>query len=223
MLAGTSDPRRSNCYELGAVFVDPAAYRPEVSSLYFLTHDHGDHLGADPLPQTRALPRGASDLPAGAAGHTWSILQTPGHAADHACLWDGHTLIGGDLIEGDGSCLIPEDGDSREHIRQLRIVARLGARILLPGHGAPIVGTGACLGALLGLADAREAEEVRVLRALRGRPLRIVELFEPVYGGPRTMGAANLLSHLQALRKGGDIRREDAPDVSDYDARWEAL
>jgi endoribonuclease LACTB2 len=69
----------------------------------------------------------------------WQIISTPGHAEEHVCLWDGSTLVCGDMLSTDGSVFIPTvGGDFDEYRRQCAKLAKLDATTALPAHGDPI-------------------------------------------------------------------------------------
>lgn len=128
-----------------------------------LTHHHADHVGgaqdfvrelglplwahaatAERLPSLhveRRLEDGELIELAGPAPERWQVLHTPGHAPGHVCLLEPESgaLVAGDMVASEGTILIePTDGDMRVYLEQLRRLGALGARVVLPAHGAPI-------------------------------------------------------------------------------------
>jgi ribonuclease/clavin/mitogillin len=129
----------------------------------FATHYHEDHVGGlDVLSRELALPVWAHAETAkrvgdvkvvrrlvdgeilvlkGPTSESWQVLETPGHAWGHLCLWEerSRTIVAGDMVASVGTILIaPGDGDMRLYLASLARLAALNARIALPAHGAPI-------------------------------------------------------------------------------------
>ena len=129
----------------------------------FATHYHPDHVGGlDVLSRDLGLPVWSHAETAkrigeasvsrrladgdeltleGPTAAVWRVLETPGHAWGHLCLWNeaSRTLIVGDMVASKGTILIaPGDGDMRLYIEQLERLARLDAALALPAHGEPI-------------------------------------------------------------------------------------
>ncbi len=79
-----------------------------------------------------------------AGTYAFRAIETPGHTPGHMCLWDAarKLLISGDHILGDITPNItswPELDDALgSYLRSLAKVARLNARIALPGHRSVI-------------------------------------------------------------------------------------
>jgi endoribonuclease LACTB2 len=129
----------------------------------FATHYHPDHVGGlDVLSRETGLPvwahaetskrvgeekivrrlvEGESLTLDGPIPETWRVLETPGHAWGHLCLWEEttRTVIVGDMVASVGTILIaPGDGDMRLYLASLARLAGLGASLALPAHGEPI-------------------------------------------------------------------------------------
>src|SRR5215472_15385442 len=127
----------------------------------FATHYHIDHVGGlEVLARELGLPvwahaetskrvgeelvtRRLSDGESITLGgeERWQVLETPGHAWGHLCLWSEteRAVVVGDMVAGVGTILIaPGDGDMRLYLEQLDRLARLPARLALPAHGEPI-------------------------------------------------------------------------------------
>jgi ribonuclease/clavin/mitogillin len=129
----------------------------------FATHYHPDHIGGlDVLAREVGVPVWAHAETAKRVGNekiarqlvaderlvldgptpeTWRVLETPGHAWGHLCLWEerSRTLIVGDMVASVGTILIaPGDGDMRLYLESLARLAAMGAKLALPAHGEPI-------------------------------------------------------------------------------------
>jgi glyoxylase-like metal-dependent hydrolase (beta-lactamase superfamily II) len=129
----------------------------------FATHYHPDHIGGlDVLARETGVPvwahaetakRVGEDKVArrlvaeerlvldGPTPETWRVLETPGHAWGHLCLWEesSRTLVVGDMVASVGTILIaPGDGDMRLYLESLARLAGMGAKLALPAHGDPI-------------------------------------------------------------------------------------
>ena len=159
----------TNCWILGAdrvLLVDPAPIDADEQArllevarglridALFLTHHHGDHVGAAGFlaealgveiwahEQTAArldLPI-AQHLDEGDVWQGWTVRHTPGHAPGHLCLLrdDGVAAVG-DMVAAEGTILIdPIEGDLRAYLHHLARLKALGARTLLPAHGPAI-------------------------------------------------------------------------------------
>ncbi|HUG06866.1 MAG TPA: MBL fold metallo-hydrolase [Candidatus Limnocylindria bacterium] len=95
------------------------------------------------------------------------VLQTPGHAPGAVCVFvpeDG-VLFGGDTVVT-GIPPVFRDGDSRTLEHTLRELAGLGAAVLVPGHGAVVIGADRVREAMLWAADYLARVRERVSAAL---------------------------------------------------------
>jgi endoribonuclease LACTB2 len=129
----------------------------------FATHYHPDHIGGlDVLARELGLPlwtheetvrRALGERPVrcltegdtvvldGPEPEAWQVLETPGHAWGHLCLWEprSRTVIVGDMVASVGTILIARgDGDMKLYLESLGRLASLGANLALPAHGEPI-------------------------------------------------------------------------------------
>jgi ribonuclease/clavin/mitogillin len=129
----------------------------------FATHYHPDHIGGidvlaretglpvwvheetakrvSGVPIARRLVDGESLVLDGPEPESWQVVETPGHAWGHLCLWGARskTVVVGDMVASVGTILIaPGDGDMRLYLASLAELASLGARLALPAHGEPI-------------------------------------------------------------------------------------
>jgi glyoxylase-like metal-dependent hydrolase (beta-lactamase superfamily II) len=147
---------------------------------------------------------------------TWSVIETPGHAPSHVCLYepDHRLLISGDHLLGRISLFYDygwTPDPVGEFLSSLDAVERLGARLCLSGHGRPFVD-------IPGHIEGNRRLVRRRLDALLGTlqtsgPRTVVELIPDVYGEPLT--AVNggwylqeTLCYLTHLERGGRVARE---------------
>lgn len=166
--------------------------------LVLLTHSHGDHAdGADRLGVEVKLPRDGEEH------HGLRAVATPGHAADHVCLFAAAGVcFSGDLVLGEGSTFVPPDGGSlAAYMRSLRRVQEEEElELICPGHGPWVTDPAAKLAEYV---EHREMRERRLLAALdRGERSRAA-LLDEVWDDapPEVRGAAALVmeAHLAKL------------------------
>lgn len=132
------------------------------------------------------------------AGWCLQALWMPGHAAGHMCFVEGGTVFTGDLVMGWASSLVsPPDGDLTCFMASCRRLRGLGARVLLPGHGAPVTEPAARIDTLIAHRRSREAA---ILDALQQGPATPAQLAARIYTDTpaRLVRAAerNVLAHL---------------------------
>ncbi len=151
------------------------------------------------------------------AGRDWFGLYTPGHTADHLCLWDPSTgtMLSGDhvlptitphisgMIEGDPLARYVESLD--------RIASFDGVRLVLPAHGQPFT------------ALAERVDEIKEHH--EGRLARLREISEETgwcsvqdlshrLFAERSWGSmaeSETYAHLEHLRLRGEADRREAP------------
>ena len=73
-------------------------------------------------------------------GQRWSTVPTPGHTWGHLAFLErgSGALLVGDHMAGVGTVIVdPPEGNMKAYLESLERVGRLGARMLLPGHGPP--------------------------------------------------------------------------------------
>jgi len=226
------DPGPSDPAHLSAIEARVAARGQ--AAMVLLTHHHVDHaeagpemarrlgapLAAVPHPLAPALDRplrvGTLDL----GGLHLTVIPTPGHCRDHACLaWEEELAVfAGDLVAGEGFIVIdPPEGDMTDYLDSLRRVAspelfglRGGARTLLPGHGAAIADPQRYLA---GYVAHRLEREEKVLAALGDRFRAAAEILPLAYSDtPDFMypvAARSLQAHLDKLVRDGRAEAGD--------------
>ena len=158
-----------------------------------------------PLPLGDAWPTG---LPAIHA------LHTPGHAANHVCLWlpERAALLTGDhILHGSSTVIDPPDGNMRDYFASLDLLETLcqteSVRRILPAHGAVIPQP---LDAIHALIKHRRAREARVRAALAALPDGTPDQWLPLaYAdvSPALWPVAmrSLLAHVEHLRNGIEL------------------
>lgn len=122
--------------------------------LVLISHRHGDHTdGIDKLvaasgATVRSVGSGflrglGGPLNDGevieAAGVRITVMATPGHTADSLSFVMDDAVLTADTVLGRGTTVIDgEDGNLGEYLESLRRLQGLGARTVLPGHGAEL-------------------------------------------------------------------------------------
>ncbi|SHJ26974.1 MBL fold metallo-hydrolase [Wenxinia saemankumensis] len=144
------------------------------------------------------------------SGADWALraLHTPGHMGNHLCFLSGRAAFTGDLVMGWASTLIsPPDGDLGAFLASCARLAATGARLFLPGHGAPVEDGPARIADLIAHRRAREAQ---IRAALAEAPGTAAALAARIYADtpPALLPAAtrNVLAHLLALHEAGAAR-----------------
>ena len=194
-----------------------------------VTHAHPDHIDGAvavharwpaaafrkraPLPDHDGIAWQAIErepmLPAGDS-QLW-VLRTPGHAADHSCLFDVHsgTLFGGDLAINGSSVAIPADrgGNIREYLASLRAVLELQPRVILPSHGEPILQPASLLRGYISHRLTREQQVLECLAAGITTADAIVErLYAAVADALKPAARQNVVAHLRKLEEDGRVQ-----------------
>jgi glyoxylase-like metal-dependent hydrolase (beta-lactamase superfamily II) len=205
----------------------------------FATHYHADHVGgADTLARELGLPLWTHEETAkrigrekvakqlvdgdvigleGPSPQRWKVLETPGHAWGHLCLWNeaSRALVAGDMVASHGTIIIvPGDGDMRIYLQQLRRLASLDASVVLPAHGEPIDDPTAHFERYIAHRLAREAKVKAAVVAAGAEGATDVELVPGAYADtPPTAWPFALLSlraHLEKLLTDGEVRQVGA-------------
>ncbi len=140
-------------------------------------------------------------------GAGWQIraIWTPGHFGGHLCFQWGDRVFSGDHVMGWASSLVsPPDGDMAAYMLSLDRLQAFDARILHPGHGAPVTEPQARIEALRAH---RLSREDMILAALGSTAKTIPELAAQVYADTppalRPAAERNLLAHLIDLSSRG--------------------
>jgi len=203
----------------------------------FATHYHPDHIGGLPdLARELALPVWTHDetfrrapltaaarrlvdgdeiVLSGQSATKWVVLETPGHAWGHLCLWNAasRTVLVGDMVASVGTILIaPGDGDMRVYLEQLERLAGLGAALALPAHGEPIAEPTALFQRYVQHRLMRQTKVVGAL-AQQAQPASPDELVASAYADTPTalwpIAILSLTAHLDKLVADGEAMRDD--------------
>ncbi|GAA4419181.1 MBL fold metallo-hydrolase [Acidovorax lacteus] len=112
--------------------------------------------------------------PDGEITHTLEVIHTPGHAANHLCLWlveDGLLFSGDHVLNGSTTVIDPPDGNMADYLDSLDRLAALCERedigFILPAHGYVL---GDAPGAIARLKAHRLAREAKVVAAMQALP-----------------------------------------------------
>lgn len=189
-----------------------------------LTHRHDDHadgvLGllerSGPVPvasRSGWIPVGA---PTGTTGVAvgegdavgpFSVVATPGHAADHVAFVAGDAAFVGDFVLGRGSVLlVPHEHALALYLDALRRLRERDLGLLLPGHGPAVTDPAAKLDEYVAH---RLDRERRLVAALDGGARTAEELLDAVWddapGILRLAAAVTLRAHLDKLDDEGRL------------------
>ncbi len=153
----------------------------------------------------------------------WSVLETPGHAPSHVCLYQSERrlLISGDHLLGRISLFFDygyTPDPVSEFLTSLDRVQGLNARLALSGHGKPFVDVRGHIDGNRQLVGQRIQA---TWAALGAQPRTAVEIAPDVYGEPLSLHNGHwlltqTLSYLQHLSLSGRARAETEGGVE----RW---
>ena len=143
----------------------------------------------------------------------FTVIETPGHSADHVSYLAGGVLFCGDTVLGEGSVFIPPGGgslvrylDSLERLRELELVA------ICPGHGPVIWDARDKLTEYIEHRLDRERRLVAALeRGVRDRQALLDQVWDDVPAALRPAAALTLETHLEKLVQEGRLRGDSEP------------
>ena len=207
-----------------------------------LTHSHADHsagvrlLGAPLLHGTvsegdeTTPPKGAVlDRPHGVGSGQdssrrigpFTLLPSPGHAADHVCFTresangPGPVVFCGDLILGHGSSIVPPrsmGGSLADYMDSPERLAGLDPALLCPGHGPWITDPRTKIAEYVAHREEREAKLVAALDAGERDPGRLLDAaWDDVPEPMRPAAAVAMQAHLEKLEDEGRLPEGIAP------------
>ena len=151
--------------------------------------------------------------PEGKITHTLHVIHTPGHAANHLCLWlveDGLLFSGDHVLNGSTTVIDPPDGNMADYLDSLDTLYTLCEAnhidFILPAHGYVLGGPiNGALGAITKLKIHRLAREAKVLAAMQALPQgSMQDWVQHAYDDvpPRMWPVAqrSLLAHVERIR-----------------------
>jgi glyoxylase-like metal-dependent hydrolase (beta-lactamase superfamily II) len=164
----------------------------------YLTHHHGDHIGAATLLRDRySIPIYAHEKSHNSLAFEIDkflinnqeiildsniiikILHTPGHAETHIVFYDpiNYILIAGDMITSKGTILIPpESGCLKIYLQSLKFLSTLKLEAIIPAHGEAITNNAANF----------------LREALIHRYKRIIAILETLERAPKALDATEI-------------------------------
>lgn len=191
-----------------------------------LTHGHGDHTDGleGLLARVGNVPVGGAEaggvrLVDGEHFGPFDVIETPGHAPDSLSFLADGALFTGDAVLGHGSVFVaPDEGAMTGYLNALERLLELGATVLCPGHGPPVLDPEAKLSEYL---DHRLDRERRLVEALDDGLRTPDELLDRVWSdAPRELRGAALLTltaHLDRLAEDGLLPDGvERPEIPDY-------
>ena len=156
---------------------------------------------------------------------TWSVIETPGHAPSHVCLFQAERrlLISGDHVLGRISLYFDygwTPDPIGEFLDSLDRVERLDARLALSGHGKPFIDVH---GHIEGNRRLVRERLDAVLAAAAGGPRTALEIAPSVHGEPVTEATGGwvlqeTLCYLHHLERAGLVTRQPDGEIE----RWTA-
>ena len=169
-----------------------------------LSHAHRDHVGALPAlhAATGAPTHDVHHLNDGDTVAGWTVLHTPGHAADHLCFAgaDGIIFTADHVMTWSTSVV----SDMAAYVASLQRLLARHDRLLLPGHGPPLAEPGTYLRHLLAHRQQREAAVLAAVAAHPRTPAALVDiLYAPIDPRLRAAAERNVLAHLLKLHTEG--------------------
>lgn len=199
-----------------------------------VTHGHADHTGGvaalfntggatwigghERLRLTLAALEGMPPLEGecwrplgeGARVGAFEVLATPGHKADHICLWRAtdRLLVAGDNVAGQGTVIVvPPDGVMADYLATLTRLRELRPCLIAPGHGPLVRAPDALLDYYI---RHRLEREAHLLSVLTDGPQPVGALVPQVYTDVSPslhhLAAHSLLAHLVKLEAEGRAR-----------------
>lgn len=149
-----------------------------------------------------------------AGGMRLRVIETPGHAPDHVCLFEPErrVLFGGDLLVRDGTVVIPPTfgGSLAQYLKSLERLLALGVARVLPAHGRAIDEPDALIHRYLAHRLERQAQ---IVCALERGAADLDSIVAQVYVGLRPevapVARESVLAHLIKLEEEGRAARDD--------------
>src|SRR5262249_12755053 len=175
---------------------------------------------------------GREEIPCGR--FAFRVIWTPGHSAGHICLYDaGHkVLLSGDhvlphITPSVGLHVRTTSNPLADYLDSLRLIGRLEAELVLPGHGEPFHGLPQRTAELIAHHTRRLEEIVGLLAARPGEPNSAYELasrmvwsrrrgWDDLTGFERRMAVTEALAHIELLHARGQAGKTFADGEITY-------
>ena len=153
------------------------------------------------------------------------VLWTPGHSAGHICLYDAGNKV---LLSGDhvlphitpsvGLHVRAASNPLADYLDSLRLIGKLEAELVLPGHGEPFRGLPERTNALLAHHQGRLDEIVGLLGRAPGSALTGYEIasrmqwsrrktWDDLSGFERRLAVTEALAHIELLHARGQVEK----------------
>jgi glyoxylase-like metal-dependent hydrolase (beta-lactamase superfamily II) len=166
---------------------------------------------------------GGEEIPCGR--FAFRVIWTPGHSAGHICLYDRGNKI---LLSGDhvlphitpsvGMHVQTPSNPLADYLDSLRLIGKLEAELVMPGHGEPFAGLPERTGELLAHHQRRLDEVVQLLSKQTGVPQSAFELaaqmswsrrrtWDELTGFERRMAVTEALAHIELLHARGQVSK----------------
>ena len=157
------------------------------------------------------------------------MIWTPGHSAGHICLYDARNKV---LLSGDhvlphitpsvGLHVRTTSNPLADYLDSLRLIGRLEAELVLPGHGEPFQGLPERTDELLAHHQRRLEEIVHLLSKHAGESMTGYEIasrmswsrrrtWDDLTGFERRMAVSEGLAHIELLHARGQVEKRIAP------------
>jgi glyoxylase-like metal-dependent hydrolase (beta-lactamase superfamily II) len=165
---------------------------------------------------------------------SFKVIWTPGHSAGHICLYDaGHkVLLSGDhvlphITPSVGLHVRAASNPLADYLDSLRLIGRLEAELVLPGHGEPFQGLPERTAELLAHHQ-RRLEEIKSLLAEQpDRPMSGYAIasrmnwsrrrtWDDLSGFERRLAVTEALAHIELLHARGEVHKEYAEGQITY-------
>jgi glyoxylase-like metal-dependent hydrolase (beta-lactamase superfamily II) len=175
---------------------------------------------------------GGEEIPCGR--YAFKVIWTPGHSAGHICLYDARNKV---LLSGDhvlphitpsvGLHVRTNGNPLADYLDSLRLIGRLEAELVLPGHGEPFQGLPERTDELLAHHQRRLEEVVRLLSKQPGESLTGYEIasrmgwsrrrtWDDLTGFERRLAVTEALAHIELLHARGQVEKRCADGAVRY-------
>jgi glyoxylase-like metal-dependent hydrolase (beta-lactamase superfamily II) len=164
----------------------------------------------------------------------FKVIWTPGHSAGHICLYDAGNKV---LLSGDhvlphitpsvGLHVRTASNPLADYLDSLRLIGRLQAELVLPGHGEPFAGLPERTAALIAHHAGRLNEILDLLRQAPGLALNGYDIaarmrwsrrrtWDDLSGFERRLAVTEALAHVELLHARGQVAKRCAEGVVTY-------